>query len=128
MPPPFLIAVVDDDGLVRAGMVRLLRSMGHEALAYDSAEAFLAAPIGDFDCVISDMQMPGVGGLALQQRLAELRPGLPLIFMTAFPDAQTRARALAAGARCYLEKPCAAADLARCLDDALGLGGAAPHT
>lgn len=120
MQPLPLIAVVDDDALVRGSMTRLLRSMGYEAVAFDSAEQFLAATLADFACLISDMQMPGLNGLGLQRRLAVARPELPIIFMTAFPDAQTRERALAAGARCYLEKPCSADDLSQCLHAILG--------
>lgn len=119
MQSPPMIAVVDDDGMVRASLTRLLRSMGLQAQAYDSAEAFLAAPMTGVDCVISDMQMPGMNGLGLQREIGRARPELPVIFMTAFPDAATRTRAMEAGAGCYLEKPCSADDLSRCLERAL---------
>ena len=119
MQSPPLIAVVDDDGMVRASLTRLLRSMGLRVLAFDSAETFLAESIDVVDCVISDMQMPAMSGLSLQKRMHDDRPGLPVIFMTAFPDEPTRARALAAGAVGYLEKPCSADALSRCLDRAL---------
>ena len=119
MPSSALIAIVDDDGMVRNSLARLLRSMGLRVLAFESGEAFLAALNPEVDCVISDMQMPGMSGLVLQRRLAADRPDLPIIFMTAFPDELTRGRALDAGAGCYLEKPCSADALARCLDRAL---------
>ncbi|OYX81718.1 MAG: hypothetical protein B7Y85_00575 [Brevundimonas sp. 32-68-21] len=90
-----------------------------ENSAMQSREAFLAASNPDIDCVISDMQMPGMNGLALQHRIVAERPDLPVIFMTAFPDELTRSRAMAAGAGCYLEKPCSADALSRCLDRAL---------
>ncbi|WP_312144736.1 response regulator [Brevundimonas sp.] len=114
-----MIAVVDDDEMVRAGLSRLLRSLGFQVLVFDSAEAYLTGETQVVDCVISDMQMPGMNGLALQQRIATDRPELPIIFVTAFPDSLTRARALAAGASCYLEKPCSADDLSGCLEHAL---------
>ena len=121
MQSPPLVAVIDDDSMVRSSLTRLLRSMGLQARAFDSAEAFLAGSNEAVDCVISDMQMPGMSGLALQRVIRASRPALPVIFMTAFPDATTRTRALAEGAGCYLEKPCSADDLSRCLDRALNL-------
>lgn len=119
MQSPPLVAVVDDDGMVRSSLTRLLRSMGLQARAFESGEAFLAGSNEAVDCVISDMQMPGMSGLALQRVIRAARPDLPVIFMTAFPDALTRTRALADGAGCYLEKPCSADDLSRCLNRAL---------
>jgi len=119
MQSPPLIAVVDDDGMVRTSLTRLLRSMGLQVQAFESGEAFLAASNPDIDCVISDMQMPGMNGLALQRRIVAERPDLPVIFMTAFPDELTRSHAMAAGAGCYLEKPCSADALSRCIDRAL---------
>jgi FixJ family two-component response regulator len=119
MRQPPLIAVVDDDGMVRTSLTRLLRSMGLRVQAFESGEAFLAASDLAVDCVISDMQMPGMNGLALQRRIVAERPDLPVIFMTAFPDEQTRLRAMAAGAGCYLEKPCSADALSRCIERAL---------
>lgn len=119
MQSPPLIAVVDDDGMVRTSLTRLLRSMGFQVQAFESGEAFLTASNPDVDCVISDMQMPGMNGLALQHRIVAERPDLPVIFMTAFPDELTRSRAMAAGAGCYLEKPCSADALSRCIDRAL---------
>ncbi|MDK2748429.1 MAG: response regulator [Brevundimonas sp.] len=119
MPSSPLIAIIDDDGMVRASLTRLLRSMGLRVLGFDSAEVFLAGSIHLVDCIISDMQMPGMSGLALQQQVLVDRPDLPVIFITAYPDEPTRSRALTAGAVCYLEKPCSADALSRCLDRAL---------
>lgn len=119
MPSPPLIAIVDDDGMVRNSLARLLRSMELRVAAFESGESLLAALTAEVACVISDMQMPGMSGLVLQRRLAAERPDLPIIFMTAFPDELTRGRALDAGAGCYLEKPCSAEALAHCLDRAL---------
>lgn len=121
MQSPPLVAVVDDDSMVRSSLTRLLRSMGLQACAFDSAEAFLAGATEAVDCVISDMQMPGMSGLALQRMIRADRPAMAVIFMTAFPDEATRSRALAEGAGCYLEKPCSADDLSRCLTRALNL-------
>jgi FixJ family two-component response regulator len=119
MQSPPLIAVVDDDEMVRASLSRLLRSLGLQARAFESAEHYLEAETETVDCVISDMQMPGMSGLGLQARIAVTRPDLPVIFVTAHPDEATRGRALEAGAWCYLEKPCSADDLSRCLERAL---------
>ncbi len=101
-----LVAVVDDDRSIRTALSSLLRSASYEVVLYDSAEAFLeglahAAP----DCLITDIQMPGLGGLALIERLAVIRPLLPTIVITAFPEEALRRRAMDAGAVAFLSKP-----------------------
>ena len=75
--------------------------------------------LADAACAIADVQMPGMGGLELQERLIALGHRLPIIFVTAYPDERVRARALAAGAVCFLGKPFAAQDLTNCIDAAL---------
>ncbi len=88
-------------------MKRLLHSFGMEAKTFDSAREFLelleALPSFKPDCVVLDVQMPGMTGLELQRRLVRTR--LPLIFITAYDEAGIRERAMAAGAIAFLCKP-----------------------
>jgi len=101
-----VIAIVDDDESVCIGMSSRVRSLGYDVQTYDSAEDFLGSERrGDIICLISDVKMPGLGGLELQQILAAEGSSLPIIFVTAYPDAQIRQVALDAGALCLLSKP-----------------------
>jgi FixJ family two-component response regulator len=102
-----LVAVVDDDESVNRSTKRLLRSAGIESESFSSGDAFLqmcvATPSFRPDCVILDVQMPGLNGLQVQQRLAG--SGLPVIFITAHDETGVREQALAAGAMAFLRKP-----------------------
>jgi FixJ family two-component response regulator len=101
-----LVAIVDDDESVRDAIGSLFRSMGFRTELFPSGEEFLAAPhLHDFSCLILDVQMPGMNGLELQQRLAAASHPVPIIFVTAFGDESTRARALRGGAVSFLSKP-----------------------
>lgn len=102
-----LVVVVDDDESVSRAIKRLLRSIGMGADSFASGEAFLDAlssvPSFHPDCVILDVQMPGLNGLEVQRRLAG--SGLSVVFITAHDDIGVREQALAAGAVAYLRKP-----------------------
>jgi two-component system response regulator FixJ len=124
MPSPRAIAIVDDDALVRSGMVSLVRSFGLAATPFASGEAFLAAGPENWDCLISDIHMPDMSGLELLRRLSVRHPALPVVIMTGFPDEHVRAQALEAGAASFLEKPCAAEDVLSALERAVGPIGA----
>lgn len=101
-----LVAVVDDDRSIRTALSSLLRSAGYDVALFDTAEAFLAAnAAGAPACLITDIQMPGMGGLALIERIAATAPDLPVIVITAFPEDALRRRALDAGAIAFLGKP-----------------------
>jgi len=101
-----IVSIVDDDASVRAAMASLVRSLGFDALAFDSAEEFLRSPrVDDSACLITDVQMPGMSGLDLQNRLIALGRRIPIIFITAFPEPAIRSRAEAGGALAFLEKP-----------------------
>ena len=79
--------------------------------------------VTDASCLISDVQMPGIGGLELQRILRVGRqPDLPIIFITAFPDAKVRQVALQNGALCFLSKPFDGNHLIECLETAVGTG------
>ncbi|MFX6823271.1 response regulator, partial [Acinetobacter baumannii] len=83
MTPKPVIAIVDDDDLARAGTSNLMRSMGYNVQTFSSAEAFLSSDVTNVDCLISDIQMPGLSGLELQMALRGRAPQLPVIFLTA---------------------------------------------
>jgi FixJ family two-component response regulator len=118
-----MIAIVDDDESVRETTKGLVRSLGYAATAFASAEDFLQSDrVHDASCLISDVQMPGLTGVELQDRLAAAGNRMPIIFITAFPEDRIRARALAAGACGFLAKPFSDDSLIGCLDKALKSG------
>jgi FixJ family two-component response regulator len=117
---PPVISIIDDDASVRTAADNLLRSLGYTVYAFVSAEEFLrSAHFNDTSCVIADVQMPGMGGVDLQAQLLMEGHRVPFIFITAFPEKTIRARALKAGAICFLTKPFDRLTLIRCLDAAL---------
>jgi FixJ family two-component response regulator len=114
------VSIVDDDQSVREATRCLLRSLGYAATTYASAEEFLAGPgSAQSDCLITDVHMPGLSGVELQQRLRALGINLPVIFITAYPNARTRAQVLEAGALAYLSKPYSEDKLIDCLETAM---------
>lgn len=118
--PRTLIAVVDDDEAIRSGLSSLIRSEGYDVVLFDSAEAFIASLAQRVpQCLLTDIQMPGISGLDLQARMCAEQPDLPVLIMTAFPGNAVRARALAAGATCFLSKPFDACELLLCIQHAL---------
>ena len=101
----YLISVVDDDEPFREAMTSLMKSLGFEVAAFSSAEAFLASPrLEGTSCLIADVHMPSMTGIDLHQRLLANGRTIPVILITAYPDDNVRARALAAGVICYLSK------------------------
>jgi FixJ family two-component response regulator len=103
---PPVIAIVDDDAPVIAALQGLLRSLGYASRAFSSAQDFIASlAVNDYSCLISDVNMPSMDGFGLQEALAAGGHSIPTIFITAFPNEQGEARALKAGAVCYLHKP-----------------------
>ena len=101
-----MIAVVDDDEMVRTGLERLLRTSGYPVSAFASAEEFLASGrLHECRCLIADMRMPGMSGLDLQSRLNDDGHAIPIIFITAHGDEKMRIRAMRAGAAAFLAKP-----------------------
>lgn len=100
-----LIAVIDDDALVRDATASLIRALGFRAASYGSADSYLAAAEEEPACVLSDLQMPGRSGLELHTVLAARGSRVPMILMTAYPTDELRARAAALGLVALLEKP-----------------------
>jgi len=101
-----LISIVDDDESVRRSTRLLIESLGFSVATFESAEAFLRSEKrGDTSCLILDVQMPGMSGLQLQTKLAHDGDSIPIIFITAYDDNQSRRRAIQAGAVAFLDKP-----------------------
>lgn len=100
------IFIVDDDRDVRDALTSLFEAAGYLTEAYPDAETFLAAYERDRPgCLVLDMQIPGMGGLALQEVLADRRDSRPIIFLTAHGTVPLTVRALKDGAFDFLEKP-----------------------
>ena len=115
-----VISVIDDDASVRAATNNLLGSHGYPVRTFASAEEFLqSAELNCSSCVIADVQMPAMSGLDLLMHMRTLGHQASFIFITAFPDESVRARALKAGAICFLAKPFAAPALINCVETAL---------
>jgi FixJ family two-component response regulator len=115
-----VISVIDDDASVRAATNNLLSSHGYRVHTFASAEEFLqSARLNDSSCVITDVQMSAMSGLDLLTHLRAQGYAAPFIFITAFPEESVRARALKAGAICFLAKPFAGPQLIRCVDAAV---------
>ena len=116
-----VISIVDDDNSVRDGIADLVRAMGFNAMAFERAEHFLqSGRVDKTSCLITDMRMPGMGGLELYDRLIASGKRIPTIMITAFPEGVDRSRALRAGVLCYLAKPFDDNELAACIQSALG--------
>jgi FixJ family two-component response regulator len=117
-----MIAIVDDDEFVRGALEDLIASFGHRVRTYDSAVQFLASSeVAETSCLITDVQMPGMSGLDLQQHLLASGSNTPIIFLTAFPQERAKALALDRGALAFLHKPFNEPDLISCIDRALDL-------
>ena len=117
MPAKPLIAIVEDDESLRLALVGLIRSMGYDGEGFASAEAFLAGDCAArAECLVSDLQLPGISGLDLA---AQLRGSLPCILVTARTERNIDDRAREGGVLCLLRKPFEADDLAGCIRRAL---------
>lgn len=100
------VHVIDDDEAVRHSLAFLLESASLPVRTYESAPAFLeGAPRLKVGCILTDVRMPEMDGLALQRRLRELRVRLPVIVMTGHADVPVAVQALKAGAFDFIEKP-----------------------
>ena len=101
-----LIAIVDDDRLIRRSLERLLKSAGLTAKSFDSAEDYL--DVGDHNgicCIILDIGLPGMSGFELHRRLAAEPNRLPVVFISARDEPEVENQATQAGAIAFLRKP-----------------------
>jgi FixJ family two-component response regulator len=100
------VFVVDDDPSMRRALEGLLRSVGHEVRLFSSAPEFMQAVSKDAPgCLVLDVRLPGMSGLAFQQELAKVGIALPIIFITGHGDVPMTVRAMKAGAVEFLTKP-----------------------
>jgi FixJ family two-component response regulator len=101
-----VVAIVDDDELIRDALHGLMKAAGFPALSFASAEEFLnSGEQKHTACLIADIRMPGMSGLELQSRLNKEHHRIPIIFITAQGDEKMRMQALRAGAVEFLTKP-----------------------
>lgn len=115
-----LIAIVDDDAWARDGLHRLIRAAGWRAEAFASAQEFLARPGAEEPtCVVLDLQLPGLSGLDLQKRMAQVGREIPIIFLTGHGDIPASVQAMKGGAVEFLTKPVDEHKLTRALHEAI---------
>jgi two-component system response regulator FixJ len=120
---PTTVIVIDDEDSVRDSLLFLLDVVGLPAKGFASAEAFLAAsPKPAAGCIVTDLWMPGLGGADLLRLLPEHGIRLPVIMITGHGDASAAARALAAGAFDFIEKPFQDVAILEAVRGALALG------
>ena len=105
-PATASIAVVDDDASVRRSLTNLFDSLGFMVAAFESAEEFLASDSSSHTgCLILDVELPGMSGLELLERLSRADNRIGVVMLTAHGDQQTRRRAVDLGADAFLCKP-----------------------
>ena len=110
--PEAIVFVVDDDPSVREALRSLIRSAGLTVQTFASALEFLARPPPDVpSCLVLDVRLPGLSGLDLQKRMAEIDIATPIVFITGHGDVPTSVRAMKAGAVEFLTKPFTDKDL-----------------
>jgi FixJ family two-component response regulator len=115
-----LIAIIDDDDLIRKSTSRLLSSIGFRSEAFELAEDFIqSGRIDETSCLLLDMKMPGMSGLELQRHLIESGRQVPIIFVSARASDEEERRALQAGATSFLRKPTSKEALLLALNHAL---------
>ena len=101
-----LVSVVDDDESIRRTMTLLIQSFGFQAAVFDSAESLLKSrQLHQTSCLIVDVQMPDMNGLQLQRHLASSGYKIPIVFITAYDNKESRQQAMQAGAVAFLSKP-----------------------
>ena len=115
-----VISIVDDDESVREATKSLVRSLGYKAATFGSAEEFLGSEqLKSTSCLITDVRMPGMSGVELQDRLIADGRNMPTVFISAFSDERVRQKVLESGAIGYLRKPFEEDRLIECIDTAL---------
>jgi FixJ family two-component response regulator len=103
---PIKVAIIDDDESARKSLARLMKSAGISAVTFSSAAEFLeAANDSQVDCAVTDLRMPDVDGIKLQQALAQIAPHLAIVFVTGHGDVPAGIKAMKGGAVDFLEKP-----------------------
>ena len=118
--PDAVVAIVDDDPSVRDGLSSLIRSAGLQVETFESAQEFLARPGGEApSCLVLDLQLPGLSGLDLQKRMAEVGVEIPIVFLTGHGNIPASVQAMKAGAVEFLTKPFDEHDLLQAIEEAV---------
>ena len=125
-PTKPVVAVIDDDYRVLESLADLLESAGYGVRLFASAKQFLDTAFADVDCVISDIGMPELDGLALQQIIRNSRPTLPVILITGRHEFATAEREAARGGRLLFEKPFDRQELLAAIGSALQASSGRP--
>ena len=116
------IVIVEDDPSMRQAIERILRTVGHNAKLYESAEAVVdMETVMAADCLILDIELPGMSGLELYRTLTRTGPTTPAIFVTAHDGQNMRDEAERLGAANYLTKPFSGPALLTAIAEATGL-------
>ncbi len=119
MPSNSLIGIVDDDADIPLAISSLVRSLGYRAECFHSAEQLLErSNLDDFFCIISDIHMPSMDGIALMNALGDLDRDLPVILMTGRAEPDLERKAYAGGAISVVAKPFSFEELCTNLDKA----------
>ena len=119
-----IIAIVDDDEPLREALGSVMKAAGFAINTFATAEEFLESPtLAETACLILDIRLPGMSGIELQQRLAEARSPIPIIFVTAHGDASLRDLVMKSGAAGFLNKPVRSDALLREIHAALAKNG-----
>ena len=114
------VFVIDDDPSVRRALERQLRTAGFRVETFESAQDYVArAPRAGIACIVTDVRMPGMSGLALQDSLAQAGGALPMVFITGHGDIPTTVRAMKGGAVNFLPKPFAEREILAAVAEAL---------
>jgi FixJ family two-component response regulator len=117
-----LISIIDDDSLARDGIRELVDSLGYKGVTFESANHLLQSDqIAETTCLITDLQMPGLNGLELQEALRSRGYQTPVIVITGYPNDKHRSRAFANGAVGFLSKPFNEQCFIECLNAAIDL-------
>lgn len=117
-----MISIIDDDRSIREAVRSLIRSLGYEAVAFSSAEEYLQSDrVAESECIITDLQMPGMTGIDLQHRLIDGGYRKPVILMSALSAEEAGPDAMEVTSYRFLRKPFSDERLIECLDRALGV-------
>jgi FixJ family two-component response regulator len=118
-----MISIVDDDESVRDAIASLMRAAGYAPKAYPCATDFLGSQdVEQTTFLIADVQMPGMTGIELHEKLIDAGMRIPTVLVTAYPDARMRDKATQSGVIRYLTKPFDECELLECIETALQSG------
>lgn len=124
LPPGTVVHVVDDDDAFRRVLQGFLRSAGLEVHAFRSPADYLRGVATEPACLVLDLEMPGMTGLALQEALERAGRRVPVVFLSGTADVRSSVQAMRAGAVDFLEKPIDGAQLLEAVERAVARGAA----